>query len=226
MADFEKYYNNPLSLSYQGKKSSFPDKGRSGGVSRDTNNALMDYGATVSLNSIININWDNYPLHTSLFYQNRWELEPVKQKKVSSFPNKEAYVIAILHQNHKVYFSIAPPATQSWTLSLPKGKGATASSLLDKGRIEWGFTPFLIWKNTGNPRIMIQEYFLQNHGLELSVRPPGVKSYNSREVPYLVCYCQIQSGTHDFQSFTGLKVRGFEEGFVEELEFEESLSLF
>ena len=66
---------------------------------------------------------------------------------------------------------------------------------------------------------MIQTYFMQRYGLELSVRPPEVKSYNRFEIPYLVCYAQIQSGTHDFAVFDGLKVRGYEESLVEEMEF-------
>lgn len=68
---------------------------------------------------------------------------------------------------------------------------------------------------------MIQKYFIEKYDLELSVRPPEVKSYNRLEIPYLVCYAQIQSGTHDFAVFEGLKVRGYEEGLVEEMEFGE-----
>jgi len=164
---------------------------------RDINNALMDYGATISLNNISWINWDNYPLPSSQFYQTRWELEPVKEKKKSTFPNKQAYVIAVLHENHKVYFSKSS-----------------------------NFLPFLIWKNTWNPRNLVQSYFLEKYWLELSVRPPEVKSYNSKEISYMVCYCQIQSGTHNFVAHEWIKVRGFEEWYVEEMEFGENLILF
>lgn len=158
--------------------------------SRDINNALMDYGATISLNNISGIDWDNYPFRESEFYKTRWTLEPVKEKKKSSFPSKQACVIAILHENHKVYFS----------------------QISD-------FSPFFIGKNTGNPRAMTQEYFLKNYWLEVSVRPPEVKSYNTQEVPYMLCYVQVQSGKHDFHSFENIKVRGYEEGFVEGMEF-------
>lgn len=157
--------------------------------SRDINNALMDFWATISLNNISGIDWENYPLKTSKFYQTQWKLEPIKQKKKSSFPTKEAYVIAILHENHKVYFS---------------GNSS--------------FFPFLIWKNTGNPRDMIQKYFLENYRLEVSVRPPEIKSYK-HETPYLVCYTQIQSGKYDFERFESLKVRGFEEWYIDKLDF-------
>jgi len=164
---------------------------------RDINNALMDYGATISLNNISGMDWEKYPLPESKFYLTRGSLEPVQLKKKSNFPTKEAYILCILHENHKVYFSQ-----------------------------ESDFSPFLIGKNSGNPRLMIQEYFYKKYGLELSVRPPEVKSYNRFEIPYLVCYAQIQSWQHDFEVFENLKVRGFEEGFVEEMEFGENLSLF
>jgi hypothetical protein len=56
-------------------KASFVEGGgrRSEGVflARDINNALMDYGATISLNAIKNIDWDLYPLPSSMFYQTR-----------------------------------------------------------------------------------------------------------------------------------------------------------
>jgi A/G-specific adenine glycosylase len=195
---FSRYYhgNKFRKLTKDEKQQILSDFQKSWISGRDINNALMDYGATISLNNISAIDWKNYPFPSSKFFQTRWELEPVKEKKKSTFPNKQAFVITILHENHKVYFS----------------KNSE-------------FTPFLIWKNTGNPRAMIQEYFLSNHWLELSVRPPEIKSYNQCEIPYMVCYAQIQSWKHNFQSFKWLKVRGFEEGFVEELEFEKS-SLF
>jgi A/G-specific adenine glycosylase len=191
---FSRYYfgNKFQKLTKEEKEQILQDFQKSGISGRGTNNALMDYGATVSLNSIANIGWDTYPLPSSQFYQTRWELEPIKEKKKSTFPNKQAYVIAIVHENHKVYFSQ-----------------------------DTEFTPFLIGKNTGNPRSITQAYFANNFWLEVSVRPPEVKSYNTNEVPYMVCYVQIQSGKNMFERFEWLKVRGFEEGYVEELEFGE-----
>lgn len=189
---FSRYYfgNKFQKLSKEQKAEIMADFEKSWVSGRDTNNALMDYGATISLNAVKNINWDLYPLPSSKFYKSRGSLEPIPEKKKSSFPNKQAHVIAILHENHKKYFSLSTD-----------------------------FSPFYIWKNTWNPRAMIQEYFLSKHNLELSVRPPEVKSYNRDEVPYLVCYAQIQSGTHSFTEFKGLKLRGFEEWYVEEFEF-------
>ncbi len=184
LRQMQEYYNSLLnSLSWKEKEAS---------ISRDINNALMDYGATISLNNISGINWETYPFPESKFYQTRWELEPIKEKKKSTFPSKQAYVIAILHENHKIYFSK-----------------------------DSEFSPFLIGKNTSDPRAMIQQYFWEKYGLELSVRPPEIKSYNQHEIPYFVCYAQIQSWTHDFYTFENLKVRGFEEWYVENLEFGE-----
>ena len=78
-------------------------------ISRDINNALMDYGATISLNNVSWIDWETYPFQESKFYQTQGSLEPVVEKKKSSFPTREAYVICILHENHKKYFSQNSP---------------------------------------------------------------------------------------------------------------------
>jgi hypothetical protein len=192
-------------LDFCSKSPSIPlIKGEEAQIARDINNALMDYGATVSLNSIANIDWELYPLASSEFYKTRWQLEPIKQKKVSRFPNKEAYVFAILHENHKVYFGKSP-LVEGGGWANAKSGGATV--------------PFLIGKNSSDPRAMIQNYFKHNHDLELSVRPPEIKSYNKDEIPYMICYCQIQSGKNKFQKIPWLKVRGFEEWYIEKIAF-------
>lgn len=166
---------------------------------RDINAALMDFASIIDINNSGKIDWENYPLTESKFYESRWKLEPVKQKKSSSFPSKEAYVIAILHENHKIYFSWKKNIPSQW-----EGWSKTGES----------FSPFLIWKNTWNPRTMIQNFFLQKYWLEVSVRPPEIKSYK-HEAPYMVCYAQIQSGTHNFELFENLQVRGNEESLAE-----------
>lgn len=224
---FSRYYygNKFQKLSKEEKQQITEDFKQSWLSWRDINNALMDYGAIVSLNSVWNICWDRYPLHSSKFYKTRGSLEPISEKKKSNFPNKEAYVIAIVHENHKVYFSCPTSFWGSGTTEESSQQGAnTLDPSLHSG---WHntFTPFLIGKNTWNPRKQIQEYFSKHYHLELSVRPPEVKSYNKKEAPYIVCYCQIQSGTSQFKEFRWLKIRWFEEWYVEELEFWEN-SLF
>lgn len=210
---FSRYYfgNKYQKLSKEEREIILKDFMHSWISARDINNALMDYGATISLNNISGMDWEKYPFSESKFYLTRGSLEPMQLKKKSNFPSKEAYVLCILHENHKVYFS-----KNSLLNPLPwKGKGTTK------------FSPFLIGKNSGNPRAMIQRFFLEKYNLELSVRPPEIKSFTSRwEIPYMICYAQIQSGTHDFSVFENLKVRGFEESLVEEMEFGENLSLF
>lgn len=78
---------------------------KSGISAREMNAALMDFASIVDLNSIAKIDWENYPLQESKFYQTHGDLEPVKEKKNSSFPTKQSLVIAILHEGHTVYFS-------------------------------------------------------------------------------------------------------------------------
>lgn len=204
------FWNKFQKLTKEEKEKILLDYQSSNISARDTNNALMDYGATISLNNISWIDWDNYPFPASKYFQTRWILEPIKEKKKINFPTKQAYIIAILHENHKIYFSdISLLNSLSW-----ERKETTE------------FSPFLIWKNTWNPRAMIQQYFWEKYGLGLSVRPAKIKSYNQNETPYLVCYAQIQSWTHGFQIFENLTVRGFEEWYVEKIEFGASLSLF
>lgn len=189
---FSRYFfgNKFRKLTKDEKSNILWDFQNSGLSARDVNNALMDYGATISLNNISGIDWENYPFKESEFYKTKWSLEPIKEKKKSNFPTREAHIIAVLHENHKIYF---------WENSK--------------------FSPFYIGKNTWNPRSITQEYFLKKYNLEVSVRPPEVKSYNTHEIPYLVCYVQVQSGTHDFTDFNKLKIRGFEEGYVEKMIF-------
>ncbi len=187
---------------YVEEKNSSQNKAIVWNISRDINNALMDYWSIVSLNTVANMSWENYPLTSSKFYQTRGSLEPVQQKKISQFPTKEALIFTILHENHHLYFS-SPDITSdctSWTIS----------------EID-NFLPFCIGKNTWNPRSKIQSYFLKKYNLEVSVRPPEVRSYLWDGTPYLVSYAQIQSGTHTFQVFENITVRWNEEHFIEKI---------
>ncbi len=199
---FSRYYYGDKNhkLTSEEKSQILSDFQNSGISARDINNALMDYGATVSLNNVSQINWSLYPLSTSKFFETRGEQEPVKTKKVSDFPTKNALVFAIIHENHKVYFSDTTK-TKQW------------------------FSPFFIGKNSGNPRAMIQEYFTTHHELQVSVRPPEVKSYLPDDTPYLVSYVQIQSGEHELASFSDIRVRWHEEGLVESTVFDSNSSV-
>ncbi len=228
------------------------------GISRDINNALMDFGSLISLNTVANIDWENYPLISSKFYKTRGNLEPVKAVKKSSFPTRDALVFGILHENHRKYFSaqsslqiqLTPnpslakrgEETEFKSSLVPLSKGGNSASLetppqspssegevpsLGQGEQE-SLQPFFIGKNSWNPRAMTQDFFRERYELEVSVRPPEVKSYLPDGTPYLLSYIQIQSGKHDFQEFENIKVRGFEEGIVENRNFDiwEEMSLF
>ena len=175
---------------------------------RTINAALMDFASLIDINSKEKILWSHYPLLQSKFYETRGALEPQKEKHKSSFPTKKALVIAILHENHKMYFS--PFTVHSHWEKHMHHKQDGESPIRE-------FSPFYIWRNTGNPRAQIQQYFLKIYWLEVSVRPPEVKSYK-HETPYLVCYTQIQSGKYSFEIFKGIQVRGNEESFVEGME--------
>jgi len=196
---FSRYYfwNRFQKLTKQEKEDILRDFKQSNISSRDINNALMDYWATISLNNISGIKWDDYPLTTSEFYITQGSLEPIKEKKKSTFPIKQSHVIAILHENHKIYFSESSE-----------------------------FSPFYIGKNSWNSRALVQDFFQKKLDLEVSVRPPEVKSYTSKEIPYMICYVQIQKWTHSLQSFERLKVRGHEESYIEQMNFDENISLF
>jgi adenine-specific DNA glycosylase len=70
---FSRYYHgNKFQKLTSGEKSQIlSDFKKSGFSGRDINNALMDYGATISLNNISGIHWESYPFPSSLFYQTR-----------------------------------------------------------------------------------------------------------------------------------------------------------
>ncbi len=186
-------------------------------ISRSINNALMDFWALVSLANPDTIDWENYPLKDCKFYRSQGNLEEKKPRNISRFPHKQAYIIAVLHKDHKKYFS------DTHRLLNQNEQHISSYSLWEKSLkirdTAKGFIPFFIWKNTGNPRDQIQKYFMKNYHLEVSVRPPEIKSYNQYEAPYIVCYCQVQSWTHTFEVYEDIKVRGFEEWYVELLEF-------
>lgn len=188
---FSRYYfwNKNQKLTKNEKQEILSDFKKSWISGRNINNALMDFGALISQNSISKIDWDKYPLTTCKFYRTQGKLEPIKQKKSSSFPSKKAYVLTILHENHKVYFSETKK-----------------------------FSIFQVWKNSWDVRAMIKKFFLEKYKLDVSVRPPALKSYK-HESPYIICYAQTQSWIHNFFSHSWLKVKGYEEWYIEKIDF-------
>ena len=180
---FEKQYPQPPFLSSplqeEDKKVSW----------REINNALMDFAT--EFNTIAkapnppsgtfpqeekDVFLTNYPLPDCKYFKTHWELEPLKAKKKSSFPTKDAEIIIILHKNHKIYFS----------------------EDLDN------YKPFHLWTSELNSREFAKQYFLDKYNLNISVRPPHKKDFQNWK-PYLVCYAQIQKGESEFGEFKGIK---------------------
>ena len=143
---------------------------------RDINNALMDF--STEFNTLWSFEW--YPLTDCKYFNTQWKLEPLKTKKKSSFPTKDAEVIIILHEDHKVYFSEDLDNYKPFHIPHP-----LTPSLLRRGN---------------NSRNVAQEYFKQTYNLDISVRPPHKKDFQDWK-PFIECYAQIQKGKHDFGEY-------------------------
>jgi len=76
------------------------------GVSgRSMNAALMDFASLISVNSVAQIDWEQYILHDCTFYQTRGSLEAAKVKTRVIFPIKDAQIMVMLHKDHTIYYS-------------------------------------------------------------------------------------------------------------------------
>ena len=170
-------------------------------IIRAINNALMDFAATVDLKNPENINWDDYPIHSGVWYDTRWSLEPREEKKSVTFPIPDATVIVILHQDHKVYYS--PVISSTYEKSCP-GKEQDVS-FVDMTEAKW-YTPFTLPPALHrDTRQYVQEYFRTRYGLELSVRPIHAKWITEDGKPYIAVNAQIQAWTSDIFTKTDKK---------------------
>lgn len=104
--------------------------------------------------------------------------EPMKKKKVTSFPAKDAQVYIFLHKEHKLYYSSVT------------------------GR----YKPFVLPARS-NTRAKIKTYFEEMYGLELAVRPPHKKVY-IESIPTLFVNAQILLGDQKFEVFDKGRVGG------------------
>ena len=73
-------------------------------IIRDINNGLMDFSRMIESQNPEKINWENYPIKSGKFYENKWKSEVNSKKKAENFPIPDAKIIVILHENHKIYF--------------------------------------------------------------------------------------------------------------------------
>ena len=162
----------------------FQDTGISG---REINDAFMDFGSTISLNT--KPSWENewqelskdFPLDNCLWLKTQGALEVQKKKKRLVFPTKDASIRVILHENHRIYYSST----------------------------EWEYQSFTLHATEGDIRQAVQEYFHTKYRLELSVRPIHDK-YFENDKPFVACNAQVQKGNPNFPQYK--KENGF---FVE-----------
>lgn len=142
---------------------------RTGISGREINAAFMDFGSLVSLNNKPEnlVGWEkiseNYPLAGCTWFQDRGTLEVQEKKKKLVFPTKDASIIVVLHENHKIYYS----------------------SLDSK------YESFILPPTEDDIRHSVQDYFREKYSLELSVRPVHDK-YFADDKPFVICNAQIQ----------------------------------
>mgnify|MGYP002135730691 CR=1 FL=1 len=144
-------------------------------LTRSVNNALMDFSSMIDKNEVGKIEWENYIFKESVFYVSKWELEPLKEKKSSTFPTPDATIKIILHKDHKIYYS--------------ENKNFYEPLSLD---------PWL----TRDTRKYVQDVFREKYGLEVSVRPIHKKWFSHDEKPFIEVNVQIQKGEYNFTEYT------------------------
>ena len=104
----------------------------------------MDFARIVDLKNPENIDWNNYPIQSGKFYETQGSIENFEQKQKETFPIPDAKIIAILHENHKIYFS----------------ENSTE------------YTPFILPPSENrDTRNFVKEFFRKHYALEVSVRP-------------------------------------------------------
>jgi A/G-specific adenine glycosylase len=149
---------------------------------RDINAALMDFSSLIDINEKNNIDWNNYPLSNSKFFQEKWQNEHKPEKSSIKINKKDAEIIVFPHQDHKEYYSSDPD----------------------------NFKPFVLGKSSLDHRHYIKDYFKENFWLSLSVRP-AYKKIASQEGNFFFYHAQIQAGEHNFWIFEKSEKEAWEE---------------
>ncbi|HRI36136.1 MAG TPA: hypothetical protein PK765_03595 [bacterium] len=130
----------------------------------------MDLGAATT--GRLMIDFDRYPLPGCRFAMTAGSLEPVPERKKKIFPRKDAVRIIVLHENHVRYFS----------------------SRQDR------YEPFFLEPSECEIRPAMQEYFFQNYGLSISVRPVRWHGYRDG-TPHMLANAQPQTGSADLRPY-------------------------
>ncbi len=140
------------------------------GISRDINNALMDWARTMEPKNANLLNQDIYIFRESEFYRTNGVVEIIEKKASVSFPTPDAQVVVILHQDHRVYYSLS----------------------------DRSYSPFILPASEDrDTRRYVQDYFRQHYTLELSVRPVHKKWLSIDGKPYIAVNAQVQAGKSD-----------------------------
>lgn len=145
------------------------------GISRNINNALMDWARLCEPKTSSLLEKEKYIFTESKFYTTNWSNEIIEKKKTEYFPIPDAQVIVTLHQDHKVYYSLSENTYSPFTLPPSEDR---------------------------DTRKYVQDYFRQVYWLELSVRPIHKKWITEDGKPYIAVNAQVQAGKHDFHIFT------------------------
>jgi A/G-specific adenine glycosylase len=166
-------------------------------AAREFNSALMDFGALVCTSSPPQAGHD-CPFRKKCQCFKGVNQKNKASKKVSrrspsnkrrqKFSRSETRSFVFLHEDHKKYFS--------------KNKNTFKPFILPKGKIDRG---------------EIKEYFLQTHGLTISVRPPSNDFYFQNE-RVLFVNAQILSGEHSFSVWPKEAVKDFQTGIEAKVE--------
>lgn len=187
---FSRYYHGSRfhRLSREEKTQIERDFQTTGISGREMNAAFMDFGSLVSLNTnpppLLQKVGDpprreggagnesnegegekDYPLAGCRWFETKGTLEVQEKKKKLIFPTRDASIRVVLHENHRVYYSLN----------------------------ETKYRPFELPPTEGDIRHHVQEYFRTNYGLELSVRPVHDKFFED-DKPFVVCNAQVQKG--------------------------------
>lgn len=144
-------------------------------IVRDINNALMDFSSLIDLKNPNQIDWENYPIRSWIWYETRWSIEPIIQKAGQYFPTPDANIIVILHEWHKTYYS----------------------ENTDK------FCPWILHPSLSrNTRKYVQDTFREQYWLEISVRPAHKKWFSNEGKPFIVVNAQIQRWRGNFREYS------------------------
>lgn len=150
-------------------------------IIRNINNALMDWSRLMEPKASTWFDANIYIFTESEFYLSKWENEIIKKKISVSFPTPDAQVVIILHQDHRVYYSLS-----------------------DKS-----YSPFILPASEDrDTRRYVQDYFRSKYAIELSVRPVHYKWLSQDGKPYIAVHAQIQIGTSDiFKQYSKIQMK-------------------